>query len=459
MTNAPGEFNVRFPQNRTMASVTDPQASVRWHRRVWSLTWPMVLANLTIPLVGAVDTAVMGRLPDPAYIGAVAVGATVFNALYWIFGFLRMGTTGLAAQAHGAGHPVEVTAIAARAIGVALLLGVMLIAAGQPLATLGLWIFPASDDVEALAASYLTLRIWGAPALLTHLAVLGTLFGLQRMGAALLVTVLLNVSNVVLDLVFVLVFGWGVEGVAAGTAISEWLAATTGVAILARILTGVRPSLAEMVDHQRLVALFGVSTNLILRSFCVQLPFFTFTVLGAGLGDRTLAANAVLMQLFFFMSFGLDALAHTAETLTGHAFGARDRASLRAAAGHTLGWSLLVAFGVSALYAAAGGTLIDVLTTLPEVRADARAYLPWMVLAPLVAVGAFHLDGVFIGTTRTVELRNSMFVAVVCFAVTVWLTLDRLGNHGLWLAMTVFMVARTGLLAARYPGLERRAGA
>ncbi len=436
------------------------RAGTHWHRRVWSLTWPVVLANLTIPLVGAVDTAVMGRLPEPAYIGAVAVGATMFNAIYWLFGFLRMGTTGLVAQAYGAGHSGDVAAIAARAIAVALALGIALIAAGHPLAGLGLWIFPASIQVEDLAATYLVMRIWGAPALLIHLAVLGTLFGLQRMGAALLVTVLLNVSNVVLDLAFVLVLGWGVEGVAAGTAISEWLAAITGLMILARILrqrSVARPSLAELVDRTRLLALFAVSANLIVRSFFVQLPFFAFTVLGAGLGDRTLAANAVLLQLFFFMSFGLDALAHTAETLTGNAFGARDRPTLRAAAGYTLGWSLLVAVAVSVGYALAGGALIDLITTLPEVRASARDYLPWLVLAPLVAVGAFHLDGVFIGTTRTAELRNSMFIAVACFLATVWLTLDRLGNHGLWLAMTVFMIARTLLLAARYPRLERQA--
>lgn len=442
-----------------MASVSD-HAGAGWHRRVWSLTWPGLLANLTTPLVGAVDTAVMGRLPDPAFIGAVAVGATVFNAIYWMFGFLRMGTTGLVAQAYGAGHARELAAITARATAVAAALGLTLILAATPLATLALWIFPASEPVEELAASYLTLRIWGAPALLVHFAVLGTLFGLQRMGAALLVSVLLNVSNVILDLVFVLGLGWGVEGVAAGTAISEWLAAAAGLVLVTRQLRArgaVRPSLPALLQRERLLALFAVSANLIVRSFFVQLPFFAFTVLGAGLGDRTLAANAVLLQLFFFMSFGLDALAHTAETLTGHAFGARDRATLRTAAGYTLGWSLAVALAISVFYAGAGGLLIDAITTLPEIRASARDYLPWMVAAPLAAVGAFHLDGVFIGTTRTVELRNSMFVAVLCFLATLWLTLERLGNHGLWLAMTVFMVARTVLLGARYPRLERLA--
>jgi MATE family multidrug resistance protein len=278
------------------------------------------------------------------------------------------------------------------------------------------------------------------------------------MGGALFVSVLMNLSNVVLDYLFVMGLGWGVAGVAIGTVVSEWLAAAAGTLLVLRALAAhgsPRPSRALLLDRARLIALFGVSGNLVVRSFFVQLPFFTFTVLGAGLGDVVLAANAVLIQLFFFMSYGLDALAHTAETLTGHAFGARDRATLRKATVYTLVWSLLVAAGLAAGYALAGGWFIDLLTTLPDIRVTAHTYLPWVVVAPLAAVGAFHLDGVFIGTTRTTVLRNSMFIAVLVYLATLWLTLDALGNHGVWLAMIVFMLARTVLLAARYPGLER----
>lgn len=437
-----------------------PASRAHWHRRVWALTWPVVLANVTTPLVGAVDTAVMGRLPDPAFIGAVAVGAAIFNSVYWMFGFLRMGTTGLAAQSFGARDAEEMVAVAVRGVGVAVCLGVLLILLRQPLIAFMLWIFPASDQVESMAASYVTIRILGAPALFTHFVVMGVLFGLQRMGSALMVSILLNVSNVILDVVFVLVLGWGVEGVAAGTAISEWLAAVAGLLLVAQRLRrhgGRRPRPATLLRRDRLVALMGVSANLIVRTFFVQLPFFAFTVLAAGFGDRVLAANAVLMQLFFIMAYGLDALAHTAEALAGHAFGARNRNELRTAVGYTLFWSILVALGVSVVYALTGGWLVDLLTTLPEVRQTARDYLPWLTLAPLVAVGAFHLDGVFIGTTRTVELRNSMFAAFLCYAAALWLTLDRLENHGLWLSMMVFMAARTALLGALYPRLERLA--
>jgi len=441
-------------------SATLPQTPTQWHRRVWSLSWPVFLANITTPLVGAVDTAVMGRLPDPAYIGAVAVGATLFNAIYWLFGFLRMGTTGLVAQAWGRRDGIELAAAPARAIAIALALGALVALLQHPLGTLVLWIFPASEQVESLALAYFSIRIWGAPALLVHFVVLGTLFGLQDMRGALVVSVLLNLSNVVLDVLFVMGFGWGVEGVAAATLISELLAALAGLALVTRALRRAgasRPTRKTLQKPERLTALFHVSTNLIIRSFFVQLPFFMFTALGAGLGDRVLAANAVLMQMFFIMSYGLDSLAHTAETLAGHAFGARDRVQLRAAVGHTLRWSLLVAAAISLLYGVFGDLLIRALTTLPEVREAARAYLPWVVLSPLAAVLAFHLDGVFIGTTRTVELRNSMFVAVLCYLVAVWALLDPLGNHGLWLAMTLFMVARSLLLGFQYPRVERLA--
>lgn len=442
-------------------AVNLPETPRQWHSRVWSLSWPIFVANITTPLVGAVDTAVMGRMPDPAFIGAVAVGATVFNILYWIFGFLRMGTTGLMAQAFGARDGAELSSTPLRAICMALVLGIAMLMLQWPMKTLVLWIMPASEQVEELALIYFSIRIWGAPALLVHFVVLGTLFGLQQMRWALAVSVLLNLCNVSLDLLFVVGFGWGVEGVAAATVISEWLAAITGLALMTRALRdagALKPSRARLFRPDRLMALFHVSANLIIRSFFVQLPFFTFTVLSAGFGDRVLAANAVLMQLFFIMSYGLDSLAHSAESLTGHAFGARDRPQLRAAARYTLLWSLAVALATAVAYALLGGVLIDTLTTLPEVQETARVYLPWVAVIPLAAVVAFHLDGVFIGTTRTAELRNSMFLAAVFFAASLWASLDPLGNHGLWMSMMLFMVVRSLLLAWQYPRLERMAG-
>ena len=216
--------------------VTVPKTPREWHSKVWSLSWPMILANITLPLVGVVDTAVMGRQPDATYVGAVALGSTIFNAIYWMYGFLRMSSTGLTAQALGAGRTDELAAIAIRAFSAAAVLGVMLLALQWPIRSFMFWLFEASEAVESQAAGYFDIRVWGTPAVLIYIVAIGVLFGLQRMGAALLVSVVFNGTNIVLDLWFVLGLGWGVDGVAAGTVISEWLAAALGIAMTFRAL-------------------------------------------------------------------------------------------------------------------------------------------------------------------------------------------------------------------------------
>ena len=422
----------------------------------------MILANLTIPLVGVVDIAVMGRLPDPSYIGAIAVGVTIMNALYWMFGFLRMATTGLAAQALGAHDLNELAAVAVRAVIVSLAIGLALILLQVPLNLLAFWLFEASDEVETLASAYFSIRIWGMPAMLLYIVELGVLFGLQQMRATLLISVILNVTNVLLDLLFVIGFGWGVEGVAYGTILSEWLAASLGLLITLNAFKRSGWTL-RLPDHlfqtERLSALFRVSSNLVVRTFFVQLPFFMLTALGATLGDVVLAANAILMQFFYIMAFGLDGFAHAAETLAGHAFGARDPKRLRNASKYASLWAGIIACAVSLIYFVWGTDLIGLLTLLPEVRATAGTYLPWLVAFPIISVWAFMFDGIFIGTTRTAELRNSMFLAMIVYLIAIWLTFDRFANHGIWLSMALFMAARSVLLALQYPRIEKLAAA
>ena len=323
-------------------SVTVPKSPREWHSRVWSLSWPMILANVTLPLVGVVDTAVMGRQPDATYVGAVALGSTIFNAIYWMYGFLRMSSTGLTAQALGAGRTDELAAIAIRAFSAAAALGVMLLALQWPIGSFMFWLFEASEAVESQAAGYFVIRVWGMPAVLIYIVAIGVLFGLQRMAAALFVSLVFNGTNIALDLWFVLGLGWGVDGVAAGTVISEWLAAALSIAITFRALRqsgwrGRRPP--ELWNRGRLGDLTNVSTNLIVRTFFVQLPFFMLTALSAYLGDLVLAANAVLMQFFHIMAYALDGFAHTTETLTGHAFGANDPRRLRRAGAYCAFWA------------------------------------------------------------------------------------------------------------------------
>ena len=441
--------------------VSLPNKPRQWHARVWYLSWPMILANLAIPLVSAVDTAVMGRLPDARYLGAVAMGGAVMNALYWMAGFLRMSATGLTAQALGAGDRGELGAAAVRGAAAAVVLGVLLVIGQGPLLRLVLWLFQASHEVEVLAGGYLGIRIWGAPALLLYLVALGVLFGLQRMRAALVISLVLNLTNAGLDLLFVVGFGWGVNGVAAGTVISEWLAASVGLIAANRALTqhGRQwPDAPRVFNRRRLTQLFNISANLVVRTFMVQLPFLLVAVLGASLGDVVLAANAVLLLFLQVTAYGLDGFAHAAETLAGYAYGKRDPKGLRQASSYSAAWAGLLAGLLSAGYWLLGEWLIGLATVLPDVRTAAVAYLPWMAALPLACVWAFMLDGIFIGATRTAEMRNAMFIATAVYLLTLWLSFAPLGNHGVWLSMLTFMAARSVALGLMYPRLVRQAG-
>ncbi len=429
------------------------------HRRVWRIAGPVILSNLTVPLLGAVDTAVVGRLPEAWHMGAVAVGAMVFNFVYWGFSFLRMGTTGLTAQAHGAGDADEVRANLARPLLLALALGLALIALQWPIAALTLWGIEGSAEVEALAASYVAIRIWAAPATLANYALFGWFVGLGDTRAGFVMQVATNLFNVALAVAFVLGLGWGVPGVAAATLIAEWAGVAVGLAIALRKLRrlGGRLAPGRLLDGRRLKRLVTVNLDIFLRTLCLIFGFAFFVAQGAKAGDVTLAANAVMMNFLHVMAYGLDGFAFAAEALVGAAFGARDPAALRRAVRATTIWAGFTALAFALAYAALGTLLIDVLTTVPEVRGAARALLPWAVLAPFVAVWSFQLDGIFIGATRTADMRNCAVVALLAY-LAAWLALaPSLGNDGLWAAFMVFYAARALTLAARYPALTRAA--
>lgn len=433
-------------------------ASLR-HRQVWALSWPIIIANLSAPMVGLVDTAVMGHMSDPSYLAAVAIGSAVFTALYWSYGFLRMGTTALTAQAFGGKQSSELGAVALRALMVAGVFAALMLSVSGLLKTGGLLLFDASANVEAKAALYFDIRLFGLPAVLLQYVVFGILFGTQRMGFSLIVSAVTNLANVVLDFLFVVGFGWGVEGVAAGTAIAEWAGAIIGLLLAWRALTTAgasRPLPRDVFDRKRLMSLFEVSGNLIVRSLFVQLPFLLFAVFGARFGSIVLAANAVLMQLMMTMAFALDAFAHSAETLAGEAYGAEDARRLRDVTIKTGIWAAGFSLAIAVFYGIAGPHLIRLMTDQQELLSTALLYLPWVVAAPILSVVAFQLDGIFIGTTQTATLRNAMALSFACYAATTWLALPALGNHGIWLGMSVFFVVRSVLLLWRYPGIEKQ---
>ncbi len=437
-----------------------------WNRKTWRLAGPVIVSNVSVPLLGAVDMAVVGHLPGPQYLGAVAVAALIFNIVYHGCNFLRMGTTGLTAQALGRGDTNEVAAWLHRSGLLAALIGIALIALQVPILWLSLMIVGPGEAVADLAATYFNIRIWGAPAALFNFALLGWLFGIQNTRAALATQIFMNGLNITLDLWFVLGLGWGVEGVAWATLISEVGSIGLGLYLARRNLIRIRgvnapadgKAWARAKDTTALKRMVGVGGDIFVRSLCLQASFVAFTALAARMGDSILAANAVLLNFQLFMSYALDGFANAAEALTGEALGAGNRHRFRQAVKATARWAAVFAVVFSGIYFAFGPLLIDVLTGVPEVRTLAREFLPWAAISPLISVWSFQLDGIFIGSTWTREMRNGMIVSLAVFGLCLIALTPTYANHGLWLAFMLFMAARAVTLGLQYPRLERAIG-
>jgi MATE family multidrug resistance protein len=426
------------------------------YRRIWNLSWPTILSNLTVPLLGAVDTAVMGHLPDAAYVGAVAVAAMIFSFVYWGFGFLRMGTVGFAAQAKGSGNTDEIRAVIARALLVGLGIALIILALQAPIRLGALAIVDAAPQVEQLAGAYFDIRIWGAPATLANYGVLGWLLGMQYVRTALIVQVFINGLNVVLDLWFVLGLGWGVEGVALATAIAQYAGALLGLLFVMRHLAAIggRWQRARILETAALAETFRVNFDIFLRTLAMIIAWSLLTWTGARLGTTVLAANAILMNFQSFLAHGLDGFAHATSALVGEAVGARDRRALRRCVVASTVMAAVVAVGYTLVYASAGPAIIRLFTNIAELRALSSEFLIWMVVSPLLSVWAYQLDGIFIGATRSADMRNAMLISVALYVLAMATLPGLLGNHGLWLSVMIFMVVRALTLAVRYPKIE-----
>ena len=428
------------------------------NRRVLKIALPIVIANMTVPILGAVDTGVVGQMGEAAPIGAVGLGAIILTALYWIFGFLRMGTTGLTSQAIGADDRAEADALLTRALLVAFAAGSAIILLQGPIFAGAFLLAPASDEVEALARDYVTIRVWSAPALIGLYGITGWLIAAERTRAVLVIQLAMNGLNVLLSLWFVLGLGWGVTGVAIGTFIAEWSGFALGLWFCRdAILRGHWKDWPRVFDMPRLRRMASVNGDILVRSFLIQAIFVSFLFLGAGLGDVPLAANQVLLQFLQITAYAMDGFAFGAETLVGRAMGARRRAALRRAAWLSSLWGLGTGVTLALFFALAGPTIVDVMTTAEPVRAAARDFLPWVVLAPLVGAAAWMLDGIFIGATRTRDMRNMMAVSAAVYALSVAVLMPVLGNHGLWAALIISLVVRGLTLWRRYPALEAEA--
>ena len=428
------------------------------HRRVLKIALPILLANVTVPLLGAVDTGVVGQIPAPEPIAAVGIGAVFLTAIYWIFGFLRMGTAGLTAQAVGQGDAAEVSALLTRSLMIGLAGGLALILL-QPLIFLGAFaLSPASAEVEGLARDYMQIRIWSAPAAIAVYGINGWLIAQERTRAVFLLQLWMNGLNVVLDLVFVLGLGWGVSGVAFATFLAEWSGLAMGLFLCrAAFLEPAWRAWGRVFDRVRLKRMAVVNSDILIRSMLLESIFLSFLLFGGRFGDVTLAANQVLLQFLHITGYALDGFAFAAEALVGQAFGARQRGRLRRAAWMSSAWGGGFALALALGFALLGPWIIDVMSKDPEVQAAARLYLPWMVAAPPMILGLVMFDGIFIGATRTADMRNMMAVAAALYFAAVWALIPSMENHGLWLALHVSFAARGVTLALRYPALERAA--
>ncbi|MFQ5624001.1 MAG: MATE family efflux transporter [Paracoccaceae bacterium] len=428
------------------------------HRRVLKIAIPIVIANATVPILGAVDTGVVGQLGQAAPIGAVGIGAVILSGIYWIFGFLRMGTTGMVAQARGAGDAPETGALLMRGLIVAAAAGVGFIVLQAPVFRAALEISPATPRVEALAGDYLAIRIWGAPAAIAVFALTGWLIAMERTRAVLAVLLSTNGLNIGLDLLFVLRLGWGVEGVAVATLIAEWTGAALALWFCGDAFGGRQwRNWPRVFDWGKIRRMAAVNRDIMLRSVLVQVAFIGFLFVAGGLGDVALAANQILIQFLHITAYTMDGFAIAAETLVGQALGARARPVLRRSAIVTSQWGAVVVIALSLFFLLAGDAVVAVMATSEEVRAAAGVYLPWMAAMPLVGWAAWMLDGIFIGATRSREMRNAMLVSVAVYAVAALVLPRFFGNHGLWAALMAFNATRAVTLGLRYPALEAAA--
>jgi len=441
-------------------SQTTPAAAPITHRRVLQIALPIVVSNATVPILGAVDTGVVGQLGEAAPIGAVGIGAVIIGMLYWIYGFLRMGTTGLVAQARGAGDVAETGALLMRALMIGAAGGTVFILCQVPLFWLAFQLSPSSPAVEGLAQHYLAIRVWGAPAAIAGFAVTGWLIAMERTRAVLVLQVWMNGLNIVLDLWFVLGLGLGVGGVAAATIIAEWSGLALGLWLCRAAFAGDQwRDWVRIFDRVRVARMMSVNGDIMIRSILLQTSFVSFLFLGGGLGDVTLAANQVLLQFLAITAYALDGFAFSAEALVGGAKGARDPLRLRRAAVISSYWGIGLGVPLGVGFYLGGPMLIDLMAAGEEVRAAAREYLVWIALAPLLGAPSWMLDGVFIGATQTRPMLHAMLTSVAVYAVALAILLPLFGAHGLWAALMVLNVARGITLALRYPALERDAGA
>lgn len=415
----------------------------------------MILSNITVPLLGLVDTAVIGHLEHAYFLGGSTIGAMLITSVVWLCGFLRMSTTGLSAQTLGLGDISKNLLILLRGVCLAFFIGIVLILLQSPFLDIALSIAGGSDNVQFYANQYAQIRIWGVPAALANLVILGWLIGNQQGKAVLRLLIATNLINICLDLVFVYVFNWQVQGVAFASLLAEYSGMLIGITLIVRcnkialvkLVSDFRKFSRELLDKQVLRNYFQLNRDILIRTLCLQICFLFITFQGARLGDTVVAANAILMNFLLLISFGLDGIANAAEAMVGKAHGEKNTKQLKLTVRIALFWSFIFACLYALLFASLGHFFLSLITDISSVIDFAQQYLVWIVLLPLVSCWCFLYDGVYIGLMQAKVMRNSMIIATFGCFFPVWYLLQGFGNHGLWAAFSIFMLARAATLA------------
>ncbi|WP_286264264.1 MATE family efflux transporter [Thalassotalea atypica] len=433
------------------------------HSQIFAIALPMILSNITAPLLGLVDTAVIGHLSHAYFLGGSTVGAMLITFVTWLCGFLRMSTTGLSAHAYGAQESQESYLILVRGLMIAFTIGLLIIVLQLPYINAGLWLAGGSEQVQFYAAQYAHIRVWGLPAALANIVIVGWLLGQHKAKMVMWLLIATNIINLSLDLLFVVVFDWQVQGVAAATLIAEISGLLIG---LGMILHHLELSLSAMVEkaigqfnaiteREPLMAYFHLNKNILIRTLCLELCFVFMTFQGARLGDDIIAANAILMNFLLLISFGLDGIANAAEVLVGKAKGQKNPDAIKQVVSLSLMWTAVFAVAYSLLFLIAEDWLISLISDIPNVIATAKIYYPWVILLPIIACWCFLFDGVYVGLMNARVMRNSMLISTFGCFFPVWALLSFMGNHGLWLAFTCFMLTRGMTLIWHYYGYQQ----
>ena len=414
-----------------------------------AIALPMIASNLTIPLLSLVDTAVVGHLEHPWYLGGVALGSSLISLLFLLLGFLRMSTTGLTAQAYGADNKTAIRNSLLQAGLIALLLALVLLLLHPFIMPIVHVYSDAGSEVLEQAGIYFQLRIWSAPAALLNMVLLGWFLGMHNARYPMWLLLWNQSLNIVLDLVFVLGFGWQVAGVAAASVIADYSTLLLGLYLLRRLWRAQQLGRVNWLQLKQLSGyrrLFALNRDIFIRSLCLQLVFAFIAFRGASLGDTVVAANAVLLSFLMLVSYALDGFAYAAEAMTGKAVGAKDQRDLQLLFAILTQWGLVLGVLFSLLFWLGGPALIALLTSIEAVQSAAAAYLPWLIALPLLSVWSYLLDGIYIGATKARAMRNAMLLSFAGF-VLCYATLHSLGNHALWLALSLFMLLRGLTLA------------